>query len=263
MLENWQPVLAIVGFCVFWLWESSVPFHEMAKRLRHAARNLTLAGVNGVASVLLLSVLTAAVAEFAALSGLGLLHFLQVPSWAAVGVSLLGLDLWTYLWHCANHRVAVLWRFHRMHHSDENMDVTTATRFHLGEILISTFARLFPVVLLGTPAVGILAYDIVLLCSTQFHHANIGLPEDVDRRLRYAIVTPNMHRVHHSTQRIETDSNYSSGLSAWDRLFRTYRENPDYRTIRFGIAGLTGDRFQTLRGMLETPFQTPEADPER
>ncbi len=116
--------------------------------------------------------------------------------------------------------------------------------------------------LLGIPAEAILTYDIVLLAVTQFHHANIGLPDRMDRRLRYAIVTPNMHRVHHSQERPETDSNYASVLSLWDRLFRTYRERTDYRRIRYGLAGMVGDRFQTLRGMLETPFRgfAEEAD---
>lgn len=234
----------------------------MAGRLRHVFRNLSMAGINAVATVLAFSAVTAWAAAFTANRGFGLLHSVGMAAWTSLGISLISLDLWTYLWHRANHRLPLLWRFHRMHHSDEQMDVTTSTRFHLGEIAISTMARLAPVLLLGVPPEAILMYDVVLLAVTQFHHANIGLREEYDRKLRYAIVTPNMHRVHHSQKRLETDSNYASILSVWDRMFRTYRERSDYRAIRYGVKGLIGDRFQTLSGMLATPFRGVATDAE-
>ncbi|MCW5979729.1 MAG: sterol desaturase family protein [Bryobacteraceae bacterium] len=255
ILENWQPVLALAGLVAFWLWESWNPFFEMTGRLKHAVRNLSLAGINAALTVLAFSALTAAAAVWTANHDFGLLPQMEAPIWATIGVGMIALDLWTYLWHRANHRIPLLWRFHRMHHSDENMDVTTATRFHFGEIAISTAVRLGPVLLLGIPAEAILAYDIVLLVVTQFHHANIGLLDRMDRRLRYIIVTPNMHRVHHSQERPETDSNYASVLSLWDRVFRTYRERADYRRIRYGLAQMVGDRYQTFRGMMGTPFR--------
>ena len=115
-----------------------------------------------------------------------------------------------------------------MHHSDPAMDVTTATRFHLGEITVSTIVRLGIIPLVGIPLRVIVVYELVLLVSTQFHHSNIALPSGIDRILRLVIVSPNMHRVHHSIKRVETDSNYSSVLSIWDRLFRSYRDD---RTI--------------------------------
>lgn len=263
ILENWQPVLALGGLAVFWLWESKDPFFEMTDRFRHAARNLTLAGINAVAAVLAFSVLTAGAAAWSTGRSFGFLHRIEAPYWFVLGFSLIALDLWTYFWHRANHRVPLLWRFHRMHHSDENMDVTTATRFHIGEIAISTAVRLGPVVLVGIPAEAILTYDVALLLVTQFHHANIGLRERLDRRLRYVIVTPNMHRVHHSQQRHETDSNYASVLSLWDRWFRTYREREDYRSIRYGLKMMVGDHFQSLRGMLDTPFREIAPETER
>jgi sterol desaturase/sphingolipid hydroxylase (fatty acid hydroxylase superfamily) len=122
-----------------------------------------------------------------------------------------------------------------MHDSDPAMDVTTATRFHLGEIALSTIARLGIIPLAGIPLSVIVGYELVLLLSTQFHHSNIGLPARVDSLVRFVIVSPNMHRVHHSIERVETDSNYSSILSIWDRLFRSYREKPDYQQIQFGV----------------------------
>jgi sterol desaturase/sphingolipid hydroxylase (fatty acid hydroxylase superfamily) len=254
-LENWQPVLAVAGLGLFWLWESVRPFLQMGGRWRHGLRNLSLAGINAVAVVLVFSAVTAGASAWTVAHGFGLAHLVEAPFWAMLGISLILLDVWTYFWHRANHRIPLLWRFHRLHHSDEEMDVTTATRFHLGEIAISTVARLVPVLLLGTPPEAILAYDIVLVAVTQFHHANIGMGNEFDRRLRYAIVTPNMHKVHHSQEQVETDSNYASILSIWDRVFRTYRERADYHTIQYGVAELLGDRFQTLRGMLATPFR--------
>jgi sterol desaturase/sphingolipid hydroxylase (fatty acid hydroxylase superfamily) len=254
VLKNWQPFLALAGFGLFFLWETTRPFFQVTGRLRHGVRNLTVASVNAAMIVLAFSALTAWAAAWGADRGLGLLHTVEMPTWTGFIVCFLALDLWTYLWHRANHRLPLLWRFHRMHHSDEQMDVTTATRFHLGEITLSTLVRLPLVLLLGLSPATILMYDAVLLAVTQFHHANVGVGEALDRGLRYAIVTPNMHRVHHSMVRAETDSNYASILSIWDRVFRTYRERSDYRTVRYGVEGLSGDRFQTLRGMLLTPF---------
>jgi sterol desaturase/sphingolipid hydroxylase (fatty acid hydroxylase superfamily) len=133
------------------------------------------------------------------------------------------------------------------------MDVTTATRFHLGEIALSTVARLGIIPLAGIPLRVIVGYELILLLSTQFHHSNIALPAGIDRILRTVIVSPNMHRVHHSIERVETDSNYSSVLSIWDRLFRSYREKPDYRQIRFGVEGFSIDGSQSVKGLLLTP----------
>ena len=254
VLALWQgPVLAS-GFLLLLAWESIHPFFRQTGRLVHAVRNLVLAGLNGVAAVFVFSALTAAVSGYVAAHGFGLLHRLPLSDYAALALSLVALDAWTYFWHRVNHRIPLLWRFHRVHHSDENMDVTTATRFHLGEIVISSAVRLLIALPLGLTAAAFLLYDLVLVAVTQFHHANVGLTASADRAIRYAIVTPNMHRVHHSDQRPETDSNFASILSLWDRLFGTYREKHDYRAIRFGLKELRGEPYQTIRGMLLTPF---------
>jgi sterol desaturase/sphingolipid hydroxylase (fatty acid hydroxylase superfamily) len=136
------------------------------------------------------------------------------------------------------------------------MDVSTATRFHVGEIAISSALRLAVIVAIGVPLAAIVVYDFTLLLATQFHHANLGLPSRLDQFLRYAVVSPNMHKVHHSRERIETDSNYTSVLSVWDRLFGTYRERSDYHGIQFGVAGLDGERLQTVAGLLTTPMES-------
>jgi sterol desaturase/sphingolipid hydroxylase (fatty acid hydroxylase superfamily) len=226
--------------------------------MRHAVRNLAVAGVNVVALALFLSGLTVTVAHVTETRHWGMLNNVPLTPFASVLLAELTLDLWTYWWHRANHRIPFLWRFHRMHHSDPAMDVTTATRFHLGEIALSTIVRLAIIPLAGIPLRVIVGYELVLLLSTQFHHSNIALPTGIDRILRFVIVSPNMHRVHHSIERLETDSNYSSVLSIWDRLFRSYREKPDYRQIRFGVEGFSSDWSQSVKGLFLTPMSPPE-----
>lgn len=253
---EWQLFLAMSGFVAFWLLESVAPFFPRSGRVRHAAWNLAVAGLNALALALLLSGLTVGVAHLTETRHWGILNAVLLTPVANVLLAVLTLDLWTYWWHRANHRIPFLWRFHRMHHSDPAMDVTTATRFHLGEIALSTVARLGIIPLVGIPLRVVVGYELILLLSTQFHHSNIALPAGIDRILRAVIVSPNMHRVHHSIERVETDSNYSSVLSVWDRLFRSYRAKPDYRQIRFGVEGFLTDWDQSIKGLLLTPINT-------
>jgi sterol desaturase/sphingolipid hydroxylase (fatty acid hydroxylase superfamily) len=261
ILERWQPVAALAGFLLFWCWESLAPFFQVRRRVRHAARNLAVAGINAVAIALLFASATVAVSEWGSSQQIGLLHLLGLPTPVQVVFAFLLLDVWTYWWHRANHRIPLLWRFHRMHHSDPSMDVSTATRFHVGEIAISSGLRMPVIVAAGVPLGVIVVYDFTLLLATQFHHANVGLPSELDRWLRCAIVSPNMHKIHHSRQRIETDSNYSSVLSVWDRLFRTFRERDDYHRIEYGVDGFDDDARQTFAGLLATPLERPRAEP--
>jgi sterol desaturase/sphingolipid hydroxylase (fatty acid hydroxylase superfamily) len=253
-LEHWQALAAVGGFLLFWCWESLAPFFAQASRMRHAARNLALAGINAFVLVVVFSGATVAVSELSLANGVGLLHRFAIPEPLSLLGAVLALDAFTYWWHRANHRIPVLWRFHRMHHSDPRMDVSTATRFHLGEIAISSAMRLPLIALVGISIQGILLYDFLLLLATQFHHANLGLPAKLDRALRYAIVSPNMHKVHHSSHRVETDSNYASVLSIWDRVFGTYRERRDYHGIHYGLPGFEDERLQTVKGLLLTPL---------
>jgi sterol desaturase/sphingolipid hydroxylase (fatty acid hydroxylase superfamily) len=164
------------------------------------------------------------------------------------------MDAWMYGWHRANHRIPLLWRFHRVHHSDPRLDVTTAARFHIGEIALSSTLRLAVFPLLGVALWQALLYEALLLPIIQFHHSNVALPERWDRLLRWVIVTPNMHRVHHSRFQPETDSNYSSIFSFWDRLARTFRQVHDARSLRIGLDEWDQEEWQTVSGLLRTPF---------
>jgi sterol desaturase/sphingolipid hydroxylase (fatty acid hydroxylase superfamily) len=184
----------------------------------------------------------------------GLLRLLSLPPALALAAAILLFDGWMYLWHRANHALGLLWRFHRVHHSDPEMDVTTAVRFHIGEILISSALRLAVIPLLGLSVWQLLVYEMLLLPVILFHHSNVQCPERLDRWLRLVLVTPALHRVHHSRRRNETDSNYSSVFSWWDRLAGSLRLRQAGQPVRFGLTEYDGEEWQKLSGLLTTPF---------
>lgn len=251
-----KSALPVVLLAILWSWETWQPFFgQREDRLRHAARNLAIALVNTAVLALAFGSLTVFVATWTAEAHIGVLHFLPLAEPVRFGLSLVLLDGWMYVWHRANHAIPVLWRFHRMHHSDRNMDVTTATRFHLGEQVLSSLLRLGVIPLLGIEVWNLVVYDALVLAVIMFHHADISLGR-WDRRLRWLIVTPNMHKVHHSDWRPETDSNYSTVLSVWDRLARTFRMRSDPKTIVFGLEEFTDPSSQGWWGMWKTPFIT-------
>jgi sterol desaturase/sphingolipid hydroxylase (fatty acid hydroxylase superfamily) len=167
---------------------------------------------------------------------------------------ILAFDLWMYLWHRANHRIPFLWRFHRMHHSDPEMDASTGLRFHPGEQLLSGMARLLVIPVLGVSITQLAVYEALLLPVILFHHSNVAIPDWMDRGLRALVVTPAMHRVHHSRWQPETDSNYGSVFPWWDRLLGSFRLREDARTIHLGLDEFDGPGWQSLGGMLRTPL---------
>jgi sterol desaturase/sphingolipid hydroxylase (fatty acid hydroxylase superfamily) len=240
---------------LFWVWESLHPFFPLAPgRLRHAGRNLAIALLNAVVLGISFGLLAVFVSDWADEHELGILRRIDMSDGTRLLLALVLLDGWTYLWHRANHMIPFLWRFHRMHHSDDRMDVTTATRFHPGEMFISSLLHLALIPLLGLAAWRLAVYETILLAVTQLHHANISLGR-VDRVLRWFIVTPDMHKVHHSVWGPEHDSNYSSVLSVWDRVARTFLRCDDPTTIRFGLDDFRDGKSQTLASMLTTPLE--------
>lgn len=262
-----RPYLVVGVLLVLLAWEGIAPFLPFPQgraRLRHGLRNVLLGSLNAIATALVFTGLWWLAAEWSADRAFGLLHRLSWPEWMEGLLALLLLDLWTYAWHRMNHRVPFLWRFHRVHHSDPHMDVTTANRFHVGEIVLSSVFRIPLILLLGIGIGQLALYEVLMFAVVQFHHANVGVTEKWDRRLRLLIVTPFMHKVHHSRWQPETDSNYSSLLSIWDRLFRSFRLNERPDSIQLGLDEFSADRFQTLGGLLKTPLarnQNPQ-DPD-
>jgi sterol desaturase/sphingolipid hydroxylase (fatty acid hydroxylase superfamily) len=250
-----QAGVGIAVLLVLWLLETWFPlFADRPQRVRHALRNLAVGGLNLVVIGLGFSMATAGVAAWAESARFGLLNRFSGPPWAELIAALLLLDAWMYVWHRANHAVPFLWRFHRMHHSDPAVDVTTALRFHAGEIAISSALRLAVIPLLGLHLWQVILYEAILLPVIAFHHSNVALPEAWDRRLRAVIVSPNLHRVHHSDWQPETDSNFASVFSWWDRLGRSFRLRRDVRTLRYGLRQLDGNAWQSLGGLLRTPL---------
>ncbi|MBI1314408.1 sterol desaturase family protein [bacterium] len=245
---------------LLWTWESLRPFFELKQdRLRHAVRNLTIALLNAAVIGLLFGTITVLTAEWTVHNRLGLLQLSNARVTARFAAGLVLLDAWMYLWHRLNHHVPLLWRFHRMHHSDPDMDVTTATRFHLGEHAISASLRLALIPVLGLSIWQIVVYEMAVVAMTDFHHANISIGR-ADRWLRCLIVTPDMHKVHHSRWQPETDSNYAVVLSIWDRIVRTFRLNVAPHSLTFGLDDFSDDRWQSIRGMLRTPLaDTPDS----
>jgi len=224
------------------------------RRLRHAARNLALGLLNAAALAVLAAPFIAQVAVWVEESRFGLLNLLNLPPVIAIATAMLLFDVWMYLWHRANHEIGFLWRFHRVHHSDPEMDATTAVRFHTGEILISSALRLGVIPLLGITIYQLLVYEMLLLPVILFHHSNVRLSERLDRWLRLIIVTPAIHRIHHSRLRVDTDSNYSSVFSFWDRIAGTFRLRRDGQPVNFGLDEFDSEEWQRLSGLMVMPF---------
>ena len=263
MIRSVASVALLVGLLT---WESYAPFFAfysegVVDRVRHGWRNLSLGLMNATLNGFLCAGGWWASAKWAEEHHFGLLHWAPLPAWARMIGVLLLVDLWLYLWHRLNHRVPFLWRFHRVHHSDSRMDVTTASRFHFGEILLSGVLRAPLIVLLGLRMSDLAVYEVAMFAVTQLHHANIALPARFDRTLRWVIVTPSWHKVHHSDWQPETDSNYAVLFSVWDRLFGTLNVRGALRSLRFGLRELSAAKYQTFLGMLRTPVWTVRRSP--
>jgi sterol desaturase/sphingolipid hydroxylase (fatty acid hydroxylase superfamily) len=217
--------------------------------------NLGLTALNTILVRITVGGIAYAAAKFATEHEVGLLHWMALPSWAAVVVTLLVLDFAIYLQHVMVHAVPVLWRLHRVHHADLGFDASTGLRFHPIEIFFSLGLKVAVVVLLGAVPWAVIAFEAILNASSIFNHGNVAIPESVDRGLRWIIVTPDMHRIHHSTRVVETNSNFGFSVSWWDRLCGTYRAAPALGQTGMEI-GLNDYRTPLNLGrLLLLPFQ--------
>lgn len=200
---------------------------------------------------------TVGAAIWAADRGVGLFNMLAAPAWLEVAVAVVLLDAAIWAQHVAFHHIPWFWRLHRVHHTDVGFDVTTGVRFHPGEVLLSLAIKAAVVVALGAPPLAALIFELLLSVGSLFTHANLRLPAGLDRFLRGLIVTPDMHRVHHSTVRAETDSNFGFNLSVWDRLFRTYRRDAaaGQEGMVFGLADFREPGDDRLDRLLVQPLR--------
>ncbi|HRQ04580.1 MAG TPA: sterol desaturase family protein [Nitrosomonas halophila] len=238
-------------------WEVYAPRRKLtiSKWLRWR-NNLSLTVLNTILIRLVFPVAGTGMAVYAASNQWGLFNQLELPAWLMVGLSLVLLDLVIYGQHLVMHSYAPLWRLHRVHHADLDIDVTTGARFHPLEMLLSMLVKFCAILLFGVSAWGVLLFEIILNAMAMFNHSNIRLPGAIDRRLRILIVTPDMHRVHHSTVPNEMHSNFGFNLAIWDRIFGTYRAQPQAGHIGMTI-GLAEWRDQGLCSRLANILMMP------
>jgi len=254
-MEYYRYIIAASAFFILLILETVFPlFKGWKNRAWHIGRNFSIVVVNNLVFFALLSFATAFVFGTIEQHQLGLFNFSSLPTFVRIAFFIILFDLWMYFWHRLVHRSAFLWRFHRMHHSDPNMDASTALRFHPGEIVFSTILRWAIFLILGVTAIDLLIYETIMLPIIFFHHSNFYLPEKPDKILRRIIVTPWMHWVHHSHVFEETNSNYGTIFSWWDRLFATFRLRRDPEKIHYGLDEIQAPHWQTVVGMLKTPF---------
>jgi sterol desaturase/sphingolipid hydroxylase (fatty acid hydroxylase superfamily) len=245
-------------FVVIALWELISPKRDLlvSKAVRWA-NNLGLVFFNSFILRLLFPAAAVGVAVTAQENNWGLFNLVETPVWLAVIASIIIMDLVIYLQHVMVHAVPVLWRLHRVHHADLDYDVTTGSRFHTLEIIFSMLIKFATIVLLGPPVVAVIVFEVLLNAMAMFNHGNIGLPKSLDNLLRWFIVTPDMHRVHHSIEDDETNSNFGFNLSWWDRLFGTYRDQPreGHQGMTIGIREFRETKQAAwITGMLAMPF---------
>jgi sterol desaturase/sphingolipid hydroxylase (fatty acid hydroxylase superfamily) len=225
------------------------------ERLRPAwGTNLGLWAVDAVLMAIVCGACGFFVAGWAAERGIGLLPWLGVGPWAALAAGLIGLDAVSYAWHRANHQLPILWRFHQVHHADASFHVTTALRFHPGELLLALPVRLAAVVALGVPPAGVLLFEIVFGVANFLVHGNFDLPERVDPIAQRVVITPALHRAHHASNWRELNTNFGTIFSGWDRLAGTFRASQPSRRVVTGLPGQPPGAAPALGEALRLPF---------
>ncbi len=256
--EAWTRLSFFAGvFVAMALWEAFAPLRPWsASRVKRWSINLPIVGINTLAVRVLFPSAAVGVAWVADERGWGLLNKLELPSWISVAGSVVALDLVVYLQHVLFHAVPALWRLHMVHHADLDFDVTTGNRFHPIEILLSMVVKASAVVLLGPPLAAVLAFEVLLNATSMFNHGNVRVPLALDRALRFFVVTPDMHRVHHSVIPVETNSNFGFNLPWWDRLLGTYCAQPraGHLSMTIGVRQFRDPKALTLARLLALPF---------
>jgi sterol desaturase/sphingolipid hydroxylase (fatty acid hydroxylase superfamily) len=245
-------------FAVMAMWEVISPRRTLllTRKVRWL-NNLGLVFFNSFVLRVLFPTAAVGMAIFTTEQGWGLFNYFEVPSGIAVLASIVAMDFIIYLQHVLVHAVPALWRLHRVHHADIDFDVTTGARFHTLEIILSMLIKFATIVVLGPPVVAVVIFEVVLNATAMFNHSNIRIPKAVDRIMRWLVVTPDMHRVHHSVEDDETNSNFGFSLPWWDRLFGTYRDQPraGHEAMTIGIHTYNKPKLVVwLPGMLILPF---------
>ena len=249
-------VMLVISCAVLWCVESVVPLYIYdRRRLRRALPNIALATML-VLSNLALSFGAATVANFVISKEIGLLFLWHPSTWLLAILGILALDLFAYFAHVLLHKAWLGWQFHRVHHSDKEVNVTTAFRQHPGETVWRILWQVLAIGIFGIPFWVVVVYLMISTVNAQLEHTNVKLIEPLDRALRLLFVTPNMHKVHHSREQVETDTNYSNIFSIWDRIFGTYTPKVLFDRLRYGLDGFDDEKKQSLSSLLVIPFLT-------
>jgi len=255
--ESLIRLAAFIGvLAVMALWQALLPRRELSQGYRRWPANLGIVVLDSLIVRLLFPAGAIGVALWAQQQGFGLLNMVSLTPALSITLAVVLLDLAIYLQHLLFHAVPTLWRLHMVHHADRDIDVTTGLRFHPIEIVLSMLIKMGVVALLGAPALAVVIFEVILNAMAMFNHANVRLPLPLDTILRTLLVTPDMHRVHHSVIRRETNSNYGFNLSIWDRIFATYRAQPaaGHSGMTIGLSQFQHAPAHTLSWMLRLPF---------
>ena len=246
------------GIFVFMaVWEIITPRRSLSNpRGTRWFNNLTLTFLNSMIVRWLFPITAIGIALYSREHNWGIFNVLEIPKWATGIMSIVVLDLTIYAQHVFFHKIPLFWRLHRMHHTDIDIDVTTGARFHPIEIIISMVIKMAIIVILGAPAWSVLIFEILLNATSMFNHSNVFMNYRIDKFLRTFLVTPDMHRVHHSVIIQETNSNFGFNFPYWDHLFGTYRDQPasGHEVMTIGLANYRDRKWLTLPWMLAVPF---------
>ncbi|MBA3833491.1 MAG: sterol desaturase family protein [Chthoniobacterales bacterium] len=255
-VPGWLGTTLLLGAfgALVWL-ENRRPLRRAVEsKLRRNARNLAVATLGAVSLQLAEQPVVRPLTRLVESRRLGLLKRAALPAWLEVPLAIALLDYTLYLWHVLTHRVPLLWRFHQAHHADRDMDASTALRFHFGELLISVPWRAAQILTIGVCPLALSLWQTALLLEIMFHHSNVELPPEIEARLANLIVTPRLHGIHHSIVEEEVNSNWSSGLTIWDRLHRTLRVDVPQNAITIGVPAFLDPAEVKLGEVLEMPF---------
>ena len=250
--------LFLGGIIFFLILELLIPYRSSSvSKAKRWINNLALTLFNSIVINLVFSAAIVGTATYAQTHKLGVLNMVQAPVWLKILLTVVFMDFILYVWHFLNHEMPLLWRFHRLHHSDLNMDVSTATRFHIGELAISAIIKISLIFFLGASPVGVLLFESAVVLCAQFHHSSLQVPKWFETVFWVFFVPPSMHRIHHSVIIKERDANYGTIFSLWDRFLGTLLSDVDQTRIRIGVGAYRKPEKLNFHQLLAMPFTRP------
>jgi sterol desaturase/sphingolipid hydroxylase (fatty acid hydroxylase superfamily) len=243
------------GIMFFYIFELIYPYRPVTvSKSRRWINNLSLTIFNSILMHLIFSTAIVSAALYVQKNRIGILNIIDLPDWMKIAITLVFMDFMLYIWHLLNHEIPLLWRFHRVHHSDLNMDVSTATRFHIGELSVSAVIKIALIFFLGASSTGIAIFEGALVLCSQFHHSSISVPKWFESFFWILFVPPSMHRIHHSVIIKERNTNYGTIFSVWDRIMGTLLATVNQERIRIGVGAYTRPEKLNFHKLLLMPF---------